>query len=744
MERRLAAVMIADVAGYGHLSHTDEEGTRAHFQAELHEVFEPQIAQHHGRLVKTMGDGLLIEFRSVVDALRCAVEVQRAEIGRNAALPTDRRMVFRIGINLGDVIVEGNDIHGEGVNIADRLQQLAESGAIVISGTAYDQVEKKLEVGYESLGERRVKNIDKPVRVYRVRMDAGAAGKTFGGRTSLTGSWRLTVTAGAVALLVGAGAIAWWRPWESRPWESRIEPFAIERSALPPPDKPSIAVLPLGNLGGDSDQTYFAEGLTDDLITDLSKISGLLVIARNSTSTYRDPSADVRDVAAQLGVRYVLEGSVRRSGDTVRINVQLIDGATGANIWAERYNRAYAEIFTLQDELIARIVEALSVRLTEGERTQITRLPTHNLEAFDIYMRAEQKVYDVTEESLAEALSLYQRAIALDPQFADAYAGYARALVDVVSFDYQIVRISTVARQQAYEAAGRALKLNAQTPRAYAALGILQSLDGDHDGAIASVRKAVALEPNSADAQLNLAIVLIYAGQQPEALAAMERVLQLNPKPQLQVYDYYALALFMNMQYDKAIETVRTTGAPTESDLGLEVLAMAYARLGRAQDAHEAIETILRRAPGASLTGTRNVYRHHRRRQDLDDRINALRDAGLPEWPYGFHGNPEDQLDGAAIRTLAIGKTWVGHQRDGAPFVMQTNANGAYAQRGPRGLTAGSMTFEGDLMCMESGAVAIGRKFCSPVYRNPGGSKEGQDEYVFPDVATIWYFSATP
>ena len=424
-----------------------------------------------------MGDGLLVEFHSVVDALRCAVDVQRAEAGRNAALPTDRRMVFRIGINLGDVIVEGDDIHGDGVNIADRLQQLANSGGVVISGTAYDQVEKKLDVGYESLGERRVKNIDKPVRVYRVRMDADAAGKTFGAWQAIARSWRQPVLAvGALAVLVVAGAMAWWRPWEPQ-----IEPTAIERSALPLSDKPSIAVLPFGNLGSESEQAYFAQGLTDDLITDLSKISGLLVIARNSTSAYQDSSTDVRDVAAQLGVRYVLEGSVRRSGESVRINVQLIDGATGANVWAERYDRAYAEIFVLQDEVIRRIVDALSVRLTESEKTQITRLPTRNLEAYDNYTRAEQKVYDLTAQTLGEALSLYQTAIALDPQFADAYAGYARALADVVSFDYQIVLMSAVARQQAYEAAGRALELNPQTPRAYAVLGILQSLDNEHD-----------------------------------------------------------------------------------------------------------------------------------------------------------------------------------------------------------------------------------------------------------------------
>jgi adenylate cyclase len=737
MERRLAAVMIADVAGYGHLSQTDEEGTRAHFQAELHEVFEPKIADHHGRLVKTMGDALLVEFHSVVDALRCAVDVQRTEAGRNAALPNDRRMVFRIGINLGDVIVEGDDIHGDGVNIADRLQQLADSGGVVISGTAYDQVEKKLDVGYESLGERRVKNIDKPVRVYRVRMDADAAGKTFGVWQAVARSWRRPVLAvGALAVLVVAGAMAWWRPWEPR-----SEPTAIERSALPLPDKPSIAVLPFGNLGLESEQGYFAQGLTDDLITDLSKISGLLVIARNSTSAYQGSSTDVRDVAAQLGVRYVLEGSVRRSGESVRINVQLIDGATGANVWAERYDRAYAEIFVLQDEVIRRIVEALSVRLTESEKTQIARLPTRSLEAYDKYTRAEQKVYDLSAQSIGEALSLYQTAIALDPQFADAYAGYARSLVDVVSFDYQPVLVNAVARQQAYEAAGRALELNPQTARAYAVLGILQSLDDEHDAAIASVQKAVTLAPNSADAMLNMAIVLIYAGQQPEALAAMERVLQLNPKPQAQVYDYYALALFMNKRYEEAVQAVRQAGATMKSDLALEVLAMAYARLGRTEDTHKALEALMERLPAANFTATRVIYGHHRRQDDLDNRVNALRDAGVPEWPYGFHGSSADRLDGAAIRALATGKTWVGHQHGGAPFVMQVTAMGEYAQRGPQGLIAGKVTFEGDLMCMQSGAVAVGRKFCSPLYRNPGGSREGQDEYVFPDVATIWYFT---
>jgi adenylate cyclase len=297
-----------------------------------------------------------------------------------------------------------------------------------------------------------------------------------------------------------------------------------------------------------------------------------------------------------------------------------------------------------------------------------------------------------------------------------------------------------VARQQAYEAAQRALELNPQTPRAYAALGILQSLDGKHDDAIASVQKAIALAPNSADAKLNMAVVLIYAGLQPEALATMEGVLQLNPKPQSQVYDYHALALFMNKRYEEAVEAVRR-GGTRESDLGLEVLAMSYAELGRLQDAHDTVAAMLKRSPGGNLTGASVVYRHHRRAEDLNVRIDALRKAGIPEWPYGFHGSSADQLDGAAIKTLAIDKLWVGHQHGGAPFMMQLSANGDYAQRGPQGLTAGKLLFRDNLMCMQTGALAIGREFCSPVYRNPGGSSEKQDEYVFPDVATVWYFS---
>ena len=412
VDRKLAAILAADVVGYSRLMGLDETGTLARLKALRRELIEPLIAEYHGRIVKLMGDGALVEFASVVDAVACAVEIQRSVPQHGADLSEDSRIVFRIGINLGDVIIDGNDFYGDGVNIAARLQGASEPGGIAVSGTAYDHARNKLDVAFESLGDQHLKNIAEPVRVYRVLLHESAKAKKPRSRR-----WLLPAVAVVLLALAAGTGIALW------PQAVALLSGQALHTVPPPAGKPSIAVLPFDNVGDPAGQDYFAQGLTDDLITDLSKVSGLLVIARDSTFPFKDQRGGAQQVAEQLGVRYVLQGSVRRAGEAIRINVQLIDATTGSNIWAERYDREYAKIFALQDEVIGRIVDALSVRLTASEKAQIAHLPTRNLEAYDFYVRAEQKVYAVTPQSLGDALALYGKAIALDPEFADAHAG---------------------------------------------------------------------------------------------------------------------------------------------------------------------------------------------------------------------------------------------------------------------------------------------------------------------------------
>jgi adenylate cyclase len=679
-----------------------------------------------------MGDGALVEFASVVDAVACAVEIQAGVAERTAGEPADRQIAFRIGINLGDVIIDGEDIYGDGVNIAARLEGVSEPGGIVVSGAAYDQAKNKLDVAFEPLGERSLKNIAEKVRVYRIRMGAGEH-SAVGPRVR---RW-MPLAAAVIAVIVVVGAtVAFWPQLAAVVSNGTAPSRAL-------PDKPSIAVLPFDNLGGGEDQDYLVEGLTDDLTTDLSKISGLFVISRNSAFAYRGRSADIEDVAGELGVRYVLVGSVRRAGESIRISAQLVDSTNGSEVWAERYDRAGTDIFAVEDEVIGRIVEALAVHLTPTERTRLARLPTANLEAYDYYLRAEQMAYIEVNRSLVATLDLYEKAIELDPAFADAYAGYARTLVDVLGFDHQEVMLSAVARQQAYDAAGKALAINPDTPRAYAVLGILQMLDGRHDQAIASVQKAVALDPNGADAYLNLAVVLTYAGRHEEALAAMDKVLELNPLPEPQVYDYLGLVLFMNRRFEEALAALLKVDGESRSEFGRELLASTYARLGRADDAATAMAEILRRAPGASLEYNRAVYAHFKRPEDLAFRVDALREAGMPQWPFGFTGNPADRLDGTALRAL-VRRTWTGHQSGGTLFFLQVSANGDAVQRLGDNILIGKASVEDDLFCMQAPAVLIGRKYCSPIYRNPGGNARMQDEYVYPNVVNLWYFSPAP
>ena len=412
MERRLAAILVADVAGYSRLMEADEEGTLRRLRAKLHDLFEPKIGEHHGRLVKTTGDGLLAEFQSVVEAVRCAIAVQRGAVDRDSSLPEVQRIRFRIGINLGDVIVEDGDIYGDGVNVAARLESLAEAGGVLLSGTAYDQIKKKIDVGFAFLGEQQVKNIAEPIRVYRVLMDPKDAGRTVRITKKPIGTWLAT---GAVILLIVASVGAWLR---SRDVKTEA-PFAAH---LPLPDKPSIAVLPFTNMSDDPKQEYFADGITDDLITDLSKISGLFVIARNSSAKYKNGTMAIAQVSGELGVRYILEGTVQRAGDQVRINAQLIDSSSGGDVWADRFDGSLDDVFSLQDRVTRSIADTLAVKLTQAQELSLGQKETSVAAAYDAFLKGWAHYLLNSPDEYAKAIPYFEEAIGLDPNYGRAHA----------------------------------------------------------------------------------------------------------------------------------------------------------------------------------------------------------------------------------------------------------------------------------------------------------------------------------
>lgn len=736
VQRRLSAILAADVVGYSRLMGEDETGTLEALRQHRRELLTPNISKHGGRIVKLMGDGALVEFASAVEAVACAVDIQILMQARNRHVAEHRRIVFRIGINIGDVILDGDDIFGDGVNVAARLEGLADPGGICISRNVRNQVRDKLPLTLQDRGETEIKNIARPVRVFAVALDehaealATAATAVPAPRRSVRGVALLIGSAlGAVALGVGG-------------WQLLAPTFAPGPAVTvsPAQGRPSIAVLPFDNLSDDPDQDYFADGLTDDLITDLSKISGLFVIARNSVFAYKDRTDDVRAVADELGVRYVLDGSVRRAGNALRINAQLIDGATGDNLWAERYDSDRADIFAIQDEVIASIVDALAVKLTDTERNDVARLPTDSLEAYDYYLRGERLTYNAERRSVDQALRLYQRAIAIDPEFADAYAGYARVAVDVLSYSFADTLPSAVARQRAYEAASRALALDPRLARSYSVLALLQMLDGQHDSALASARKAVDLAPNDAEAHLNLAVVQVYAGRKEEALKTMETVLSLNPKPPAQVHDYYALALFMNGRDADALAILQENPAPAKSDLRLEMLASSNARLGRGDAAKAAIDEMLSIFPGTSLEWYRVLLRHHSNDEDQKARLDALALAGLPEWPFGFEGDPARRLDAAAIDELTAGRTWSGDLDRQEPFV-EYHQDGGFIHRGADYQFTGSYWIAKDELCLEAPGVVMGREHCGPIYRDPDGAAGGAGTYSYPTAYGLRQFS---
>jgi adenylate cyclase len=526
VQRKLAAILAADVVGYSHLMEMDEAGTLARLKCTRKQVIEPKIAVSGGRVVKLIGDGMLVEFPSVVDAVTCAVEIQRAiNDQHNAKLPPNERLELRIGINLGDVIVDGEDIYGDGVNIAARLERLCQPGGVLISGTAFDQVERKLDVAFEFLGSQKVKNIETPVRLYRVPIGMdGSRGHPI--LVNKTHRAFLLVAVAAVLLLLAGGVLVW--KGLRSDTGPKTELASATKMALPLPDKPSVAVLPFTNMSSDSEQ-HFADGMTDDLITDLSKVAGLFVIARNSTFVYQGKSVKIAQVAQDLGVRYVLEGSVQRAGDRIRVNAQLIDALTGGHLWADRFDGTVADVFSLQDAFVRKIVEALAVKLTMQEKQEIARAKTDSLAAKEAFDAGWGLVLRFNAKDNAAALSPLKRAIELDPEYGRAYAAVAMVLFR--SFDYGWQREIGMSGQETDVVGGQYLLLAMKYPTALAYTASAYNLAhlGKAEEARTEAGRAIALDPNDPEGHIIMAWALIIGGRPIEAMNFIGAAMRLNP-----------------------------------------------------------------------------------------------------------------------------------------------------------------------------------------------------------------------
>jgi TolB-like protein/class 3 adenylate cyclase/tetratricopeptide (TPR) repeat protein len=580
VERRLAAILAADVAGYSRLMGVDEEGTLATLKAHRSELIDPKIAEHHGRIVKTTGDGALVEFASAVDAVRCAMEIQRAMAERNASNPEDRRIEFRIGINVGDIIIDENDIYGDGVNIAARIEILASPGAICLSDNAYQQIKGKLALDVSDMGEQQLKNIAQPVRTYGVRLEGMPV-----------------------------------------------------RPLLALPDKPSIAVLPFNNISGEPEQEYFADGMVEEIITALSRFRHLFVIARNSSFIYKGRSVDVKQVGRDLGVRYILEGSVRKAANRVRITGQLIDAVTGAHLWADRFDGGLEDVFDLQDRVTSSVVGAIAPKLEEAEIERVKRKPTENLDAYDHFLRGIASVNEWTKDGFNEGLRLFYRAIELDSNFASAYGMAAWCYVRRKSDG----RMTDIAKEVAEtrRLVRHAAQLGKDDAVALSRAGFaLAFVVGDVDDAAELVDRALVLNPNLAAAWYFSGRVRVLQNQTELAIEHEAHAMRLSPLDPLIFLMQYgtALAHFVAGRYNEASTWGEKAIRQNQNfSPAVRLAAASSALAGRRADAQKLAARLRDVDPSLRVSNLKDRIDPFQRAEDYAKYVDGLRKAGLPE-----------------------------------------------------------------------------------------------------------------
>ena len=582
MERRLVAILAADVVGYSRLMGGDEEATLATLNA-YREVIDRLVADHHGRVFGSAGDSVIAEFASPVEAVRCAVKIQQELESRNAGLAEDRRMRFRIGVNLGDVVADNGNLHGDGVNIAARLEGLAEPGGVCVSGTVYDHLAGKLDLVLDDLGEQKLKNIARPVRVWRWVADVSAVGRH------------------------------------------------MSDAPLPLPDKPSIAVLPFTNLSDDPEQEFFADGMTEDIITELSRFRGLFVIAPSTAFSYKNGTGDPSHIALELGVRYLLKGSIRKVGNRIRISAQLIDASNQSHIWAERYDRDLEDIFAVQDEITRIIVSALEPELEEAERARAVSAPPERLDAWGAYHRGLWHVYRFTADDTREALSLFRRAIELDTSFAPGWSGKSFAhfsngfLGYVEDVDKEI--------REALTAGRRSVELDPRDANAHWALARAYMLQRDYDRSIPEFETALTLNPNFAHGYYQLAWALIRDGRPSEALPNILTAERLSPNDPLRFAFHIARAqaYYLMKDFERALEAAEQAVRQPHAHVHIEVIRIAaLVRTGHLEAAKAAAADLIQERPDYSLRLFSQSH-GYRRQKDMQLYLDALTAAGVPE-----------------------------------------------------------------------------------------------------------------
>jgi TolB-like protein/class 3 adenylate cyclase len=748
VERRLTTILAADIAGYSRLMAADEVGTLARITELRKELIEPKLAEYHGRTVKLMGDGALLEFSSVVNAVRFAIDVQQAMIQRNFGLPENQQILYRVGINTGDILVEGDDIFGDGVNIAARLETLAEPGGICVSAKVHDEVDGKLEAVFKDLGGVRVKNIPHPVHVYRVVTGAEQAGAAPAPVRRVIGAvrgWALAVTVGLVLGLLGGLAMGLisWDAW-----------FGREGGELAAPDKPSIVVLPFASMSSEPDQEYFVDGMTEDLTTDLANISGLFVISRNSAFSYKGRSVEVLQVARELGVRYVLEGSARRIGEQVRINAQLIDTESGGHLWAERYDGKTTDIFALQDKVTASIVDALALELLPQERQRLAEAGTDNAAAHDAYLLGLSLYYRRTPEDNASAAGYFRQAIELDPDYAPPYTALAKVYVQAVIGEQAYADELEIFWTDGYEKAAALLERGMKEPNAdfHVLRSWLALRKRQHRLALTEARLALELNPNDADAMEALSEALIYAGKTQEGSAYAERAMRQNPAYPGRPLYLLGLAEFAKGNPDETVQNLESAirHSPDRKGEFAGLLAAAYGELGQGEKAAAAFtaynDGFLDRPARAwtvydevfvnprihtwrRINLAWAVYSHPFERREVLERLaNGFRRAGVSEGIGGYLPlGVENRLTGAEIRSTLFGAEIRGSSYWLKDSVWRQRRTAAGAVRhsgypihpGLREDAMGSGKLEDDLLCEQWPALVEAFEICVAIFRVP-------------------------